>query len=67
MQNELVTLSKWLRLSPQTQGYVWYMQAELPGSELKSKNNPYKAGTAAYAQFEEGVRRGILEAQDSEE
>lgn len=63
----LVTLHEWLNLSPDSQGYVWYMQAEHQGSQLKNKRNPYKPGTAAYDQFEKGVQRGVLEAQDSEE
>lgn len=67
MEPLLVTLTEWKRLPPKTQGYVWYMQAELPDSELKHERNPYPSGSFAYADFEEGVRRGVLDAQDSEE
>ena len=68
MEQRLITLDAWKELPPKTQGYAWYMQAEWPGSELKDvKKNPYPEGSAAHAAFEEGVRRGVLEAQDSEE
>lgn len=64
----LVTLQEWQTLPPRQQGYVSYMQAELSGSELKNhQTNPYKSGTPAFRAFEEGVQRGVLEAQDSEE
>lgn len=66
-EQRLITLSQWRELPPKTQGYAWYMQAELPGSELKAQKNPYAPGTAAYRAFEDGVFRGVLEAQDSEE
>ena len=67
MEQRRITLSEWRELSPKTQGYVWYMQAELPGSELKGEKNPYPEGSDAHAAFAEGVRHGVLEAQDSEE
>jgi hypothetical protein len=65
--NRLITLSAWRELPPKTQGYALYMQGALPGSELKDATNPYPLGSFAHANFEEGVRRGVLEAQDSEE
>lgn len=64
---ELIPLTEWRAMPPKTQGYVWYMQADLPGSELKNERNPYEVGTPAYVAFEDGVQRGILAAQDSEE
>ena len=67
MEQRLITLSEWRQLPPKTQGYAWYMQAEWPGSELKGEKNPYPDGSDAHVAFEEGVRRGVLEAQDSEE
>lgn len=66
-EQRLITLSEWKELPPKTQGYAWYMQAEWPDSELKGVKNPYPEGSDAHAAFEEGVRRGVLEAQDSEE
>jgi hypothetical protein len=52
-------------LPPKTQGYALYMQAELPGSELKGQANPYPPGSFAYDDFVEGERCAVLEVQDS--
>jgi len=65
--SDLVTLREWKELPPKAQGYAWYMQAELRGSELKGQKNPYELGTKAYMAYEDGVFRATLEAQDSEE
>jgi hypothetical protein len=67
VEQQLITLSEWRELPPKTQGYAWYMQAELPGSELKEQTNPYEIGTVACHDFNNGVQIAILEAQDSEE
>lgn len=60
---KLITLSEWRELPSKTQGYVWYTQAELPGSELKDQVNPYLSGTCAYDDFVDGARRAIIEVQ----
>lgn len=67
MSEPLLTLAEWRLLQPLTQGYALYMQAAHPGSELKDQKNPYPPGSVKYNAFEEGIRRAVLEAQDSEE
>jgi hypothetical protein len=64
---KLVTKDAWEMLTPRSQGYVLYMQEELPGSELKGLKNPYRKNSANYAKFEEGERVACQDAQDSEE
>jgi hypothetical protein len=64
---DLITLSAWRELPPKTQGYALYMQAELPGSELKGQKNPYSPGTEAFHAFNNGAQVAILEAQDGDE
>jgi hypothetical protein len=64
---KLVTREKWNKLSPRSKGYVLYMQAELPGSELKGLSNPYRWGSANASKFEEGERLAVLEAQDGDD
>jgi len=63
----LYTLEEWQTIPPVARGYVLYMQAELPGSELKGQTNPYAAGTANHELFRTGERRAVLEVQDGEE
>jgi hypothetical protein len=63
----LMTLAAWRRLSPMGQGYVLYMEEEHPGSELKGQECPYAPGSSEYLAFQEGQRRAVLAAQDSEE
>lgn len=65
--SELVTLKEWQGMKPRAQGFVFYMQADWPGSELKGAANPYAEGTGEYAEFCTGEQMGVLEAQDSEE
>jgi hypothetical protein len=64
---KIITKEAWEKLSPRSKGYVLYMQGELPGSELKGLNNPYRKGSANAVKFEEGERIAVLEAQDSED
>ena len=64
---KLVTKEQWSKMSPKTQGYLVYMQANLPSSELAGLTNPYFGHTKAYRDFCEGEREAVLEAQDGEE
>lgn len=64
---KLVTKERWLKLSPKSQGYVLYMQSELPESELKGLGNPYAAFMRAHRDFQDGENEAILEAQDADE
>lgn len=63
----LVTLEKWETLPPKSQGYLLYMQACLPGSELKGLKNPYAQGTEAHDSFKRGEHLAVLEVTDGEE
>jgi hypothetical protein len=63
----LVTIAEWRKLSAFQQGYVHYMQASWPTSELAAAGNHYGAGTAPWHDFREGARRAVLDAQDGEE
>jgi hypothetical protein len=61
----LVTLEEWKTLSPRKQGYIIYMQANLPGSELKHhQKNPYPPGSQPHAEWNEGEMAAVLQAQD---
>lgn len=63
----LLTIAEWQQLSPLEQGYTYYMQASWPTSPLSSIENPHDEETDDWLKFREGVRRGVLDAQDSEE
>ncbi len=66
--SDLITLDAYKRLTPQQQGYVIYMQAEHPGSELKMyQENPYPTGSSEHMQWYDGQRMAVQVAQDSEE
>ena len=61
----LVTLTEFLKLSPRSQGYVSYMQSELPGSPLKGHDkNPYLKDSANWVAFNDGQTAAVLEVQD---
>lgn len=63
----LVTLAEWGTFSPFQKGYVHYMQASWPTSELAKVSNPYQKGTPDYLEFCHGERRAMTDAQDGEE
>lgn len=65
MTPELITLEEWKQLTPRSQGYVHYMQAEHEGSELP-KESPYSEGSKEAEAFNAGAFAAMLEAQDSE-
>jgi hypothetical protein len=53
------------KLTPQAQGFMWYMEAQHPGSPLP-RECPYQQGTEERRQWDEGVHQGILVAMDEE-
>lgn len=63
----LVTLDVWKKLPPFRQGYVLYMQASWPTSELKDAQNPHTEGSAAWTAFQQGEQRAVIDVQDGEE
>lgn len=63
----LVTLAKWKKLSPLRQGWVLYMEADWPTSELAGQRNPYAEGTPKWAEFCRGEMLAVRSAQDGEE
>lgn len=64
MSQILMTKKQWKAAGPRTQGYILYMQAELPGSELAGLSNPYREGTEQYEEFRKGEMAAVLEVQD---
>jgi hypothetical protein len=64
---KLITLARYRRLNPRAQGYAVYMQAELPGSELKGLKNPYPKGTPKHLLWNEGGVSACIEAQDGDD
>ena len=67
MTPHLISLAEWQGLTPYEQGFVLYMQASWPGSELEGLQNPHAPGSRAHAEFKRGEQRSVLVAQDSEE
>ena len=68
MSIQLTTYQEYLKLKPQEQGFVVYMEVELPGSELKEHQKcPYPLGSRERKQWEYGQQLGVQAAQDSEE
>jgi hypothetical protein len=68
LNTHLVTKAQYDLLAPCDQGFICYLQAELPGSELKDfQTNPYEKGSLNAAAWERGQRQGVLLAQDSED
>jgi hypothetical protein len=65
---KLKTLAEYRALKPFEQGYVAYMEAEWPGSELKGHDtNPHLHGTSEWKDWQAGQALGVQHAQDSEE
>lgn len=63
----LVSSAAWRKLPPREQGYLHYMQASWPTSELAAEQNPYAIDSAAWRAFREGEQRAVQDAQDGEE
>lgn len=64
---KLVAKAEWDAVKPYDQGYILYMQEDLPGSELKGLTNPYALGTKENKLFNEGNFQAMLDVQDGEE
>lgn len=64
---KLLTLVEYNALTPFQQGYIHYMQAGWPKSELKGLSNPYVLDTPEYKKWNEGQTRACLDVQDGEE
>jgi len=65
---KLITLRQCKRLKPKAQGYVVYMQAALPGSQLHGhEENPYPPGTKKHNEWNDGQLIAVLEVQDLDE
>jgi hypothetical protein len=67
MSQNLLTKAEYDKLTPFQQGYVIYMQAEWPGSELKGLDCHYPAGSKEDIQWHDGQLRATLSVMDSEE
>jgi hypothetical protein len=63
----LTTVAEYLLMAPERQGYVFYMEAEWPGSQLNSVKCPYDRRTREGKAWMRGTFKAVLEAQDSEE
>ena len=63
----LISHAAWRKLSPFHQGYVFYMQAAWPTSELSNASNPHAENTRAWEEFRRGEYSAMLNVQDSEE
>ena len=65
---DLVALEEYEKLTPRQQGYVVYLQAELPGSGLRGhQGNPYPPGSRGATEWDRGARVACLQVQDAEE
>lgn len=62
----LVTAVEYGKMPPMQQGYVHYMQAAWPGSELAELINPYPVSTPQHEEWLNGQQRAILEVMDME-
>ena len=65
MTDHLYTLKEFLTLDPGQQGYVLYMQEELPGSELKGWKHSY-TGKDKEA-FVRGGQLAVMQVQDTDD
>jgi hypothetical protein len=64
---KLLTKERWDQLSPRTQGYNYYMQASLPGSELRDAVCPYPQGSKKAREYAAGEFTAMLDVQDGED
>lgn len=63
----LISRDEWRKLSPFHQGYVFYLQAEWPTSELRDLQNPHTPDTSAWEEFRRGESSAMRDVQDGEE
>jgi hypothetical protein len=62
------TVEEFLALSPRARGYLVYMYGERDDQpNVPNESNPYPSGSADADAWDEGQRRAVLVAQDSEE
>lgn len=66
-ERALTTLAEYKKLPPTAQGFIVYMEADRPGSELKGQTCPYAEGTLERQAWEQGQARAVQYAQDGEE
>jgi hypothetical protein len=63
-----LTAEQFAKLTPLQRGYAVYMLGEREDQpHVPNERNPYPAGSFDASQWDEGQRRAVLEAQDSEE
>lgn len=63
-----LTIEQFSKLTPLQRGYAVYMFGERTDQpHVPEERNPYPTGSSDAAQWDEGQRRAVLEAQDSEE
>jgi len=67
MNGKLTTVREYEAMTPEQQGYVFYMEAEWPGSPLKKIGCPHDRRTKEGKAWQRGANRACLDAQDSEE
>lgn len=68
MANRLPTRAEWDAAIPFRQGYLSYLYSAWPKSEVPNEGQcPYKQGSKEYDLFQQGVRKAVQDAQDSEE
>lgn len=64
----MITEEQFRALAPRQRGYAAYMLgARADEPHVPDESNPYPAGSADAAAWDEGQRRAVLDAQDSEE
>jgi hypothetical protein len=66
MKLKIPTRSKWNKARAYQKGYWSYMYAKHKWTNIP-ENNPYVLGNWAWHQFVLGVKKAMLDAQDSEE
>lgn len=63
-----MTAEEFAKLTPLQRGYAVYMLGEREDEpHVPNESNPYPAGSEDAASWDEGQRRAVLVAQDSEE
>ena len=63
-----MTASEFAKLTPLQRGYAVYMLGERDDEpNVPNESNPYPAGSDDAMAWDEGQRRAVLVAQDSEE
>jgi len=63
----LITLEAWRKLTPFRKGYLYYMQAAWPTSEIAREENPYDEGSDDWGAFRQGEQHAMSDVQYGEE